>query len=251
MGHYTEDDLILHHYGEGRRGDELDQHLHTCATCGALYREIAGTLAIVRDVGIPERDDRYGLEVWQRIRHDLPSQEAPWWTRPGLAGVAALVIVAAFMAGRFSTRPTGARPSSVRSDEAAPDAGERVRLAAISDHLEQSERVLLDIINADGQSVDVSGAQNWAADLIDSGRLYRHAAERAGDETAAGILDELERHLLEIVHGPSTLTPAELGAVRARLDAAALLFKVRILADELRERELESVRPRKTTWARS
>jgi hypothetical protein len=258
MGHYTEDDLVLHHYGEGRRCDELDQHLQSCATCEALYREIAGTLAIVRDVAIPERDDRYGLEVWQRIRHDLPSQEAPWWTAwhrgwhpPALAAAMVLVITAAFMAGRFSARPMSAPPGSVQAGDVAPDAGERVRLAAISDHLEQSERVLLDIINADGQSVDVSGPQKWAADLIDSGRLYRHAAERAGDETAAGILDELERHLLEIVHGPSRLTAAELGAVRARLDAAALLFKVRILADELRERELESVRPRKTTWARS
>src|SRR6202163_3332076 len=244
MRHSTEDDLVLHHYGEGRRRDERDQHLHTCAACAALYQEIAGTLAMVRDADIPERDDRYGLEVWQRIRHDLPPQEAPWWRQPGLAGVAVLVIVAAFMAGRFWTRSTAAPSGTVRSGDAGPDAGERVRLAAISDHLERAERVLLDIINADGQSVDVSGQQAWAADLIDSGRLYRHAAERAGDETAAGILDELERHLLEIVHGPSTLTPAALGAVRARLDAAALLFKVRVLADELRERELDSVRPR-------
>ncbi len=151
------------------------------------------------------------------------------------------------MAGRFWTRSTAAPSGTVRSGDAGADAGERVRLAAISDHFEQSERVLLDIINADGQSVDVSEQQAWAADLIDSGRLYRHAAERAGDGTAAGLLDELERHLLEIVHGPSTLTPAELGAVRARLDAAALLFKVRVMAHELRERELESVRPRKTT----
>jgi hypothetical protein len=248
MRHYTEDDLVLHHYGEGRRRDELDQHLHTCPACEARYREIADTLEIVGDAGIPERDDRYGLEVWQRIRHDLPSQEAPWWRqRPGLAGAVVLVIVAAFTAGRFWTRPTSAPPGGVRSGDPAPGAGERIRLAAISDHLEQAERVLLDIINVDGQSIDVSGQQAWAADLIDSGRLYRHAAERAGDETAAGILDEVERNLLEIVHGPSTLTPGELGALRARLDAAALLFKVRVLANELRERELDSVQPRKTT----
>jgi len=77
MRHSTEDDLVLHHYGEGRRRDELDQHLHTCAACAALYQEIAGTLATVRDADIPERDDRYGLEVWQRIRHDLPRRKHP------------------------------------------------------------------------------------------------------------------------------------------------------------------------------
>ena len=61
------------------------------------------------------------------------------------------------------------------------------------------------------------------------------------------MLDELERSLLEIVHGPSTAMPAELDEVRARVDAAALLFKVRILADELHEREVAPVQRRKTT----
>jgi hypothetical protein len=84
-------------------------------------------------------------------------------------------------------------------------------------------------------------------DLVDTNRLYRDAAERAGDSTVAGLLDELERTLLEIANGPSTLTPAELEAVRARLDAAALLFRVRILSDELHEREIAPAQPRKTT----
>ncbi len=89
--------------------------------------------------------------------------------------------------------------------------------------------------------------QAWASDLIDSNRLYRHEAERAGEDAVAGVLDELERQLLEIVHGPSTLTAREVNAMRARLEAAALLFKVRVLSDELRERELVPIQPRKTT----
>jgi hypothetical protein len=205
MRHYTEDDLVLHHYGESRRRDRLDRHLETCPACAAMFREIACTLASVGDAGVPERDDRYGLEVWQRIRHDLPPQEAPWWRQPGLAGVVVLVIVAAFMAGRFCTRSTAAPSGTVRSGDAGADAGERVRLAAISDHLEQSERVLLDIINANGQSVDVSEQQAWAADLIDSGRLYRHAAERAGDGTAAGLLDESTKFILRVLPSSETV----------------------------------------------
>ena len=56
----------------------------------------------------------------------------------------------------------------------------------------------------------------------------------------------VERNLLDIVHGPSTLTPADLEQLRVRLDAAALLFKVRVLHDELRERETAPASPRKT-----
>ncbi len=129
----------------------------------------------------------------------------------------------------------------------APDASERVRLAAIGDHLDRSERVLLDLMNADGDRIDLSSEQQWASDLIDANRLYRDASARDGDEMVAGVLDDLERTLLEIVHGPTAPTRAQLDDVRARLDAAALLFKVRVLASELHEREVAPVHPRKTT----
>jgi hypothetical protein len=257
VSHYTEDDLILYYYGEARRRADIEQHLETCGACAGTYRQIAATLSLVTPPGIPDRDDRYGLEVWQRVRHQLPLQDAPpWWTawfrwdRLALAGAAAafcVVVLAAFVAGRLWQHQNGERPSGVQAGDVSDDAGTRVRLAAIGDHLERSERVLLDVVNARGTRIDVSDAQTWAADLVDANRLYRQAAIRDGDTMVADVLDELERHLLEIVHGPSTLTPAQLDQLRVRLDAAALLFKVRVLHDELRERETAPASPRKTT----
>jgi hypothetical protein len=250
MRHYSDDELVLYHYGESRRPARIDEHLQTCSNCAAAYRDIQNTLAAASRLQVPERDDRYGLEVWQRIRHRLPVQGGPWWMvwyRPAVATALAGLLVAAFVAGRQWPRPDPAPSAPMQANEPVLDPGERVRLAAIGDHLEQSERVLLDLVNADGGKVDVSGQQAWASDLIDANRLYREAAERAGDQSVATVLDELERNLLEIVHGPSTLTPAELEAVRVRLDAAALLFKVRILSDELREQELTRRTPRRPT----
>lgn len=250
MRHCTEDELILYHYGEGRRA-RVDRHLPTCPACSATYRDIAATLAMIRDAEVPERDERYGLEVWQRIRHDLPPLDAPWWTawqRSALAGAVALLVVAAFVAGRLWPQTTTPPTAGLQATAVvAPEATERVRLAALGDHLEQSERVLLDFMNADTAAVDLSDQQAWAADLIGSTRLYRDAATGAGDTTAADVLDELERSLLDIVHGPDTRRAGEIEQTRLRLDAAALLFKVRVLSDELRERELASVKPRKTT----
>jgi hypothetical protein len=109
--------------------------------------------------------------------------------------------------------------------------------------------VLLDFVNAYGtadQPADVSSQQEWASDLITANRLYRDASTAAGDGTVAAVLDELERCLLELVHGPATLTPQELDRIRMRLDAAALLFRVRVLSEELRERELATPTPRNT-----
>jgi|SRR5207249_5977745 len=257
MSHYSEDDLILYYYGEARRRADIERHLDACTPCAVTYRQIAGTLSLVTPPDAPARDDRYGLEVWQRIRHQLPEQETAWWPawlhwdRLAVAGAAAalcVMVIAAFVAGRLWPRPDPAMKPPM--SDTATDAGTRVRMAAISDHLERSERVLLDVMNASGTRgahIDVSDAQGWAADLIDDNRLYREAAARAGDTMIADVLDDLERNLLEIVHGPSTLTPAQLEQVRVRLDAAALLFKVRVLHDELRERETAPALPRKTT----
>jgi hypothetical protein len=247
--HYTEDDLILYYYGESKRRAAIDEHLAVCGECSTSYQEIVSTLALVGHVEVPERDERYGLEVWQRLRHNLPVQEPPFWMawlRPALAAAVVLAVAAAFFSGRYWPGQNTSAPQTVSGEDVSGEARERVLSGAIGDHLEQSGRALLDFVNT-SDSVDVSDQQMTVADLIDTNRLYRHAAERSGDETVANILDELERTLLEIANGPSTLTPAELEAVRARLDAAALLFRVRILSDELHERETAPAQPRKTT----
>lgn len=262
MTHYSEDDLILHYYGEGQKRGDVEYHLDTCTQCSAAFQSIATTLQLVAAPDVPERDDSYGSEVWQRIRARLPERPVPWWQAWSggkpiavAAAVAALVIVA-FVAGRLTPHPSPGVDIAMFTPSIDPDAGARVRLAAIGDHLERSERVLLDLVNADGESVDLSAQQAWAADLISSGRLYRDAATRPDDALVGDVLDDLERSLLDIVHGPSMPTSAELNAVRARLDATAVLFKVRVLADELHDREVAPlgpsgqagpVQPRKTT----
>ena len=75
MKHYSEDELTLYYYGEGRRRADVERHLDECSACAKVYREIASTLAMIAAPEAPERGDQYGLEVWQRIRHRLPEQD--------------------------------------------------------------------------------------------------------------------------------------------------------------------------------
>ena len=79
MRHYTEDDLILYHYGEASRPHRIGAHLEACDVCRAAYRGIVDTLALASTIDVPDRDERYGLEVWQRLRHRLPDQEPARW----------------------------------------------------------------------------------------------------------------------------------------------------------------------------
>jgi len=248
--HYSEDDLTLYYYGEGRRRESIERHLGSCAACASLYREIAGTLAMIAAPEAPERGDQYGLEVWQRIRHKLPEQEGPAWARhwAGLfrrdrfvfAAAAAMLVLLAFVAGRVWPRQPVGTPApgtaQIAGGGAGADVGHRILLTSVADHLDRSERVLTDIMNAPARG-DISSAQRWADDLLDTSRLYRQDAMEAGEQSVAAVLDELERSLLEIVNSPSKISTADLEQIRRRIDAAALLFKVRVMSDELRQRE--------------
>ena len=267
MTHYTEEDLTLYYYGEGRRRADIERHLDVCAECAATYRDIAGTLAMVAAPEAPERGDQYGLEVWQRIRHQLPERD-PGFSRFsrfwgfsgfegflgfsgfsgfGIAAAAAAVMIAAFVGGRAwqrSTTPTAITASNAANPEhpVNPEHLEnlenpenRILLASVADHFDQSERVLTDIMNAPRR--DISTEQRWADDLLDASRLYRQDALDAGEGSVASVLDELERSLIEIVHSPSRISAADLEQIRRRIDAASLLFKVRVMSHELRQRE--------------
>jgi hypothetical protein len=244
--HYSEDELTLYYYGEGRRRADVERHLDECAACAKCYREIAGTLALIAAPDVPERGDQYGLEVWQRIRHRLPERDASWlgqwfrWDRLSVAAAAALVLVA-FLAGRTS-RDVSAPPAAVNApanaaaDRDHAEGRQRILLTSVADHLDRSERVLTDIMNTP-DSGDISTAQGWADDLLTTSRLYRQDALEAGEQSVATVLDDLERSLLEIVHSPSRIRAADLEQIRRRIDAAALLFKVRVMSDQLRDRE--------------
>jgi hypothetical protein len=251
--HISEDDLTLYYYGEGRRRDEIERHLDSCPTCSAVYREIAGTLAMIVAPAVPERGDQYGLEIWQRIRHQLPdqSQEGFGWfarfvrfDRLAIGAAAAVLLIGAFVAGRvWQTAPNvptvanmPAGPVANAPAAAIAGAGQRILLTAVADHLDRSERVLTDIMNSHDPT-DISAEQRWAEDLVTTSRLYRQDAIDAGEQSVASVLDDLERNLLEIVHSPSKISAADLEQIRRRIDAAALLFKVRVMSDELRKRD--------------
>ena len=246
MKHYSEDELTLYYYGEGRRRANVERHLDKCAACAKVYREIAGTLAMIAAPDVPERGDQYGLEVWQRIRHRLPERDGSWlgqwfrWDRLSVAAAAAALVLVAFLAGRTSrdaaAPPAGGAPANDVTDRDHADARQRILLTSVADHLDRSERVLRDVMNAP-DSGDISTARGWADDLLTTSRLYRQDALEAGEQSVATVLDDLERSLLEIVHSPSRISAADLEQIRRRIDAAALLFKVRVMSDQLRDRE--------------
>jgi hypothetical protein len=73
-------------------------------------------------------------------------------------------------------------------------------------------------------------------------RLYRQTAARTGDARITGVLDELERVLVDITHAPSNMTQPQLEELRQRLEAEGILFKIRVLGANVRKQEVRRKR---------
>ena len=243
MSHYSDDDLVLVYYGEPDQPPDAGGHLHSCAECDARYRELSEMLDGIVLPEAPAVTDRYGVELWKRLAPRLPRRR-PWsvatWVPPRAWMAAAALLVMGFVGGRLwpAAPAPPAAPAGATSTRAAADAESarrRVVLSSVADHLERSDRVLTDLVNAP-RDANVSTLQEWASDLVWESRYYRQDALAAEEPTMVAVLDELERVLLDVVHGPSTLQQADLDELHRRVDTAALLFKVRILENELRSR---------------
>jgi hypothetical protein len=115
-------------------------------------------------------------------------------------------------------------------------------VVAVGEHLGRSEMMLVELSNAEpaepGQKqVNISAEQRRAEDLLEENRLYRQTALREGDAGLASVLDELERVLLDVAHSPEEVTPAQLEAIRKKIEAQGILFKVRVVGKELQQRQ--------------
>ena len=246
MTHLSDDDLVLHYYRDPGCREGVEAHLQACAWCAARSADLSSALDLLPADGIPPRGDLYGLEVWQRIRPRLIGPEVAFPRHLPALAVAASVVLAAAAAFVASERwaPPAQPPAvspSVAASQAQAVGSRRVLLIAIADHLERSDRMLTEIMNADG--VDISTEQEWAEDLLWAGRLYRQSALESDEQSIAAVLDDVERALLDIVHSPAQAAGEDLENVRGRVESAALLFKIRVLRDELHHQQLGDARP--------
>jgi len=225
MNHLSEEQLVLYYYGEEGAPEGAAAHLDSCAQCRESYAGLQRTLNLVDSLPVPERSEAYGAELWHRLHPRLAPRRRFWIPRPWiLVPTMAALLVAAFLAGRYSPSPQQAPPAQ------AAQVRERVLMVAVGDYLERSQTVLIELVNtrANG-SLDISGEQRRAEDLIGETRLYRQTAAGVGERAMAGALEELERVLLEIARGPSRLSSEQLESIRQRIEGQGILFKIRVL----------------------
>jgi anti-sigma factor RsiW len=252
--HLTDDELVLHYYGEMDGADErrAETHLGECGACQHNYARLQRVMAYVDSA--PAVDAPAGFErvAWARLEPALPTRTGNWvWelvSSPGtLAWAAALIVVitGAFVAGRLVPRTAPAGGIATPAVATAEQVRERILLIDLGDHLDRSQMVLVELVSAESSgNVDISSEQARAQQLVAASRLYRQTALTTGDTAMASVLDELERTLVDIAASPSTLSQGDLDQVRQRIDSKGLLFKVRVVSSEVRERQKAAIQER-------
>jgi hypothetical protein len=246
--HVIEDDLVLHYYGELPSPDEgrVSAHLADCRECHAAYRRLQQVLMSVDDkaLGVPELPDGFERTVWARLEPGLQRERAGWFARRlpspsrlGWAAAAVVIVVSAFYAGRFSRSPQtpGSTPPAAVVAAAANQnqVRERILLVDLGDHLDRSQRILVELVTAEGAGSNLAGERDRAEQLVWANRLYRETAAATGDSSIVDLLDQLERVLVEVAASPANPSQRELEDVRRRIESGSLLFKVRIVSSDL------------------
>lgn len=241
MTHLTEEELILHYYSEEGDAFAAAQHLDQCGECRAHFASLQRVLNVVDSLPVPVRSEEYGSEVWRRIEGKIPAHRRWWkldgsWRWAGAAAALASLLVVAFLAGRsYPARYNKRAPLETLADK---QAGQRVLLVAVGDFLERSQMVLIELNHANpADKLDISADQERAADLVGENRLYRQTALRTGDTAMAGVLDDLERVLVDISHEPSQMSRTELENLQHRLESEGILFKIRLLGTNVKQQQ--------------
>jgi hypothetical protein len=244
MKHLIEEQLILYYYGEAEDEAFTEEHLASCDPCRAEFQELKRVLALVDTFESPARSADFENEVWRRLRPRLAGRPLFRWPvllsprKLGLAGSLAALLLAAFLLGRFwqgSQVPATGPPAAPM---ASAEVGQRVLLASIADHLERSQMVLMDLSHDDGENeIDISADQAWAQGLLAENRLYRQGALRNGEPGVAGVLDDLERILIDITNSPAKIPAAGLAEIRRRIAEQGIIFELRVVSSSLRHRQ--------------
>jgi hypothetical protein len=249
MMHLSEEDLILLYYGEPTEHPDVRSHLAECAECRSAAGSLARTLSVCNEWNVPERSAEFGRDVWLRLVPELEIQPKPkrglqWLmgmqaARIGVAALAfAVLLVAVFLAGRFSRTP--ATPVMTGLSDQARD---RILAIAVADHLDRVQMLMTEISNTrdsgPGHTSEISfkDERDRAEDLLQEGRLMRQTLARKGETATTSFLDEVERFLTEAAHTPDSVNADELRDLRGRIESGSLLFKVRIVESNLRNEE--------------
>lgn len=271
MKNITDEDLILLFYGE-HDDPQLAQTVAASGELSARFEQLSAKLSLVDNYTPPERDENYGLNVWQRLSPQLAAVTGEqraieaeikkgWFNKTwfgqlsapslGLAGATsiALAVTLAFVIGRQAGQaPVNTTPPAQAGEvitQAATATGaemlthvsldsKRLLTRSVASHLEQVNLMLTQFANT---SVSTFKDTEYATDMLVANRLYRQAASNQGDTQLAAFLASLEPLMIEMAYEAQKGSPATRERMQQEVKNG-LLFRVRVMNNQLSKSEV-------------
>jgi hypothetical protein len=256
MKHLTEEELIAQAIGErqGEGADAVEEHLAACEECADSYLVLLSDLAAMKPVTPPDRDEWYGERVWQSIAPSLAAYRARnrgwrrgWWRGwltggvwkgLGYAAACALLVVGAFFAGRQWEHSKQRQPTA-RVEQKVPQTKQPIVVVVLDDHLDRSERFLVELKHADlDSSAMASPIRDEARSLLAANKVCREKAAQKSDPELTTALDHLDRLLAEAANEPGGLNAASIAKLQDEMNSDGLLFEVRVLRARIASRKV-------------
>jgi hypothetical protein len=240
MSHLREEELIEYFYTRDEAGARASRHVEDCAECAVAYAALRADLEEMEFAQPPTRDAGYGERVWESLAPRLSAYPAPQrsWLRSGFwmglsyATACGLLVSSAFIAGTLweknQTHPTTA------TKPATPALKEKVVLVVLGDHLDRSERLLVELKHADVDSAEmVSPLREEAKSLLAANRVCLKSATQGDDPELKTALDDLNRLLDQLANQPEGLNSAAIARLQSEMNSDGLLFEVRVLRSRI------------------
>jgi hypothetical protein len=241
MSHLSEEELIEHYYA-GQGADPVgkafriaQRHLDGCATCAAESAKLADDMKEMDGLEYDKLSVAYGESVWDRVAQRLPAQaveeaprrRAPWGMMLGWAAASAVLVVGAFEIGRMWEQRQHPQIAQVKPAASAP---RQVVVVVLGDHLDRSERLLVELKHANGEDTDVVRPMREEAQaLLVANHVFLEDADKSGDAALTQALDHLGHLLSDVANAPGGLDKASIERLQEEMQSEGLLFKVRVL----------------------
>src|ERR1051326_8819086 len=149
MNHLSEEQIVFHYYGDAESESEVERHLAVCAECRAEFARVESMLRQIEPLEVPEPATNFEEKTWLNLRDRLPQRGGFFRRLLGpqqkwaFAGIMALLLAGAFLAGRFWPR----HEQPIATQQPTQVNPQRIVLVAVGDHLERSQMLLLEIVN--------------------------------------------------------------------------------------------------------
>lgn len=157
----------------------------------------------------------------------------------GLSYAAAglLLVAGSFYAG---LRWQQSRTQIAAENKAQPKRNARpIVVVVLSDHLDRSERLLVELKHVDANNADMMPPlRDEARSLLAANRICKTDAEKVDDPALQTALDHLDHLLNELANQPGGLNAEAISRLKDEMDADGLLFEVRVLRSRTRDRNL-------------